>query len=936
MRASSSGMIIAGVALLVSFLGGAAADCPNSCSHRGTCNVFSQCECFAGRIGADCSERVCPSAQAWVGTPEGTDNAHQQAECANAGVCDRSSGQCECFKAFSGHACQRLVCPASAGGECSGHGKCLTMEHYATQLPTHDPYHYGLDGLHSLSHESFQVDDTKQVRFGCGLVLLHECFLLSDDNLMSSIIMRVVVLVSYNTTQIEFIDLHQAQLGSTESALRSWYAYNEVWDAAMVQGCMCDYPWVGFDCSERECPRGDDPLTVGQSDEVQLVECNTTYRRQYVRLLGDRPILEGTFALRYGAEVTRPMPHNATPATMASRLRALDGIRGDFSADDDGEVLVSLTETPSFSSSVSPSSQEENVQRVWNLTINAKSDQSPLVPLFKQPEVQRIECAADRGFLTLHFPAPHDTGSAFSGICLGGPKAGRDCAVSSECSGGVRTGDGAKCGLKLTEDVQLKHDATAAEVRAALEGFSLVDRVHVNFSDTTADSLCTAGGNGATVAFLRTRLDFATGGDLPMLSASAGASLRRKSVPVADGHGAMFLSPVREVVKGADSCAIEEVQSVSCRARGGDIVVSLLASSAKVPFNATAAQTKGALQTLAAVENVTVEFLAEGQADSFCGQGDDTGLARITFHAMASSFHGDGHEDGHDDGDVPELSLDGSSLTPLYKVIVPSAATEVVKGLACAPLGEPFQPTRDDDRVRGQHFDQRAAQMEAGEVYPHRDGGKFALSFRGETTAPIAARASASDVASALNGLSTLHGAVAVTFGRSQHACESPANVMAVTFLGDFGPNLAPLQVDDHQMPPTSHLKVRRGGATDSSGLFASVGGTKENDVCSNHGRCDASLGVCDCFTAQDFGYDHAFTSSDGRGGPGTRGDCGYAISPRGDPRSKWHMRQHDRSGGAAILGTYTEATKLVQERSWGKDFPVTDCPGLLGCSGHG
>ena len=259
---------------------------------------------------------------------------------------------------------------------------------------------------------------------------------------------------------------------------------------------------------------------------------------------------------------------------------------------DDGEVLVSLTETPSFSSSVSPSSQEENVQRVWNLTINAKSDQSPLVPLFKQPEVQRIECAADRGFLTLHFPAPHDTGSAFSGICLGGPKAGRDCAVSSECSGGVRTGDGAKCGLKLTEDVQLKHDATAAEVRAALEGFSLVDRVHVNFSDTTADSLCTAGGNGATVAFLRTRLDFATGGDLPMLSASAGASLRRKSVPVADGHGAMFLSPVREVVKGADSCAIEEVQSVSCRARGGDIVVSLLASSAKVPFNATAAQTK--------------------------------------------------------------------------------------------------------------------------------------------------------------------------------------------------------------------------------------------------------------------------------------------------------------------------------------------------------
>ena len=61
----------------------------------------------------------------------------------------------------------------------------------------------------------------------------------------------------------------------------------------MIMGCMCDFPWTGYDCSQRECPRGDDPLTTGQGDEVQLVECNTTYRSQYVKLLGDSPILEG-------------------------------------------------------------------------------------------------------------------------------------------------------------------------------------------------------------------------------------------------------------------------------------------------------------------------------------------------------------------------------------------------------------------------------------------------------------------------------------------------------------------------------------------------------------------------------------------------------------------------------------------------------------------
>ena len=50
--------------------------------------------------------------------------------------------------------------------------------------------------------------------------------------------------------------------------------YDEPWDADVLRGCVCDPEWEGYDCSQRRCPRGDDPLTAGQSDEVQLLSCS--------------------------------------------------------------------------------------------------------------------------------------------------------------------------------------------------------------------------------------------------------------------------------------------------------------------------------------------------------------------------------------------------------------------------------------------------------------------------------------------------------------------------------------------------------------------------------------------------------------------------------------------------------------------------------------
>ena len=56
-----------------------------------------------------------------------TNTAHYYMECSNKGLCDRKTGECECFDGYDGNACQRASCPNS----CSGHGTCETISDLA-------------------------------------------------------------------------------------------------------------------------------------------------------------------------------------------------------------------------------------------------------------------------------------------------------------------------------------------------------------------------------------------------------------------------------------------------------------------------------------------------------------------------------------------------------------------------------------------------------------------------------------------------------------------------------------------------------------------------------------------------------------------------------------------------------------------------------------
>ncbi|CAM9905601.1 unnamed protein product, partial [Discosporangium mesarthrocarpum] len=106
--------------------------------------------------------------------------------------------------------------------------------------------------------------------------------------------------------------------------------YTSIWDADIIHGCVCDIGWMGYDCSQRECPRGDDPLTPGQQNEVMRVVCQAD---------------SGSFTLTFRGVTSDNIPFNASYGYVESLLETMTSI-GDVSVSIlDGNKAVCASDT---------------------------------------------------------------------------------------------------------------------------------------------------------------------------------------------------------------------------------------------------------------------------------------------------------------------------------------------------------------------------------------------------------------------------------------------------------------------------------------------------------------------------------------------------------------------------------------------------------------
>lgn len=221
---------------------------------------------------------LCPHGYAWFGAPYKANAARREwVECSGQGTCDRSSGQCKvrdgalpCVHALSALTHTHICCVVNSvstalraprvSGVRPSHCRSAPCPRHLTRCPN------------PLSATCPQTPSGARVCSNHG-----KCLSMRE------------------------LGKDATSSGALQSVTYGSPGVPASWDADRIFGCLCDTDYTGFDCSQRLCPVGDDPLTPG-SAEVQVLVCDAT---------------SGTFTLAFRSEHGTAWP-SSTPLTLGT------------------------------------------------------------------------------------------------------------------------------------------------------------------------------------------------------------------------------------------------------------------------------------------------------------------------------------------------------------------------------------------------------------------------------------------------------------------------------------------------------------------------------------------------------------------------------------------------------------------------------------------
>ncbi|TMW62324.1 hypothetical protein Poli38472_009817 [Pythium oligandrum] len=549
--------------------------------------------------------------------------------------------------------------------------------------------------------------------------------------------------------------------------------YDYAWDAEMIYGCNCRKGFHGYDCSKRSCPRGDDPLTTGQVNEVQIIRCTGRSGFFYVFFNG-----EGT-TVRF----------DATESQFREALRSIKTL---------SSVKVTYTSGTTACNDVLDNA----------ILIEFINEFGPQ-PAFKVFNGMNGQVTLQGGSIFATFG-----GAVLAGrVSVRGTKEWAFCSNRGDCD--ESTG---QCACYILP----------------MPGFRSSD----GYGNPGIRGDCGCANNQNKY-----------GGPIKACAGELACS----------GHGYCTGSPTFRCVCEA-GWTTGDCSTKTCP-RGP-------------AWFAVPTATNTIHNQLAVCSNGGTCDRATGECQCFspfsgtaCDELKCPGEPLCNGHGQCMSIRQWSNEADVDD---PAMRFD-------YGTDPNNAQTydrDSIFGCKCDPGYEGYDcsqescPLGDDPTTTGQADEIKVFQCLA-------TGGSFQLQYRTTISADIPFNASPQQLRDILFSSFGLED-VLVEFSTGQSACSSAAstnkNVVKLTFTLNLG-SLPPLRsittnLISDAVAPTLPLTFAEKGAV--LGGIVSRMGTKESAVCSNKGLCNHETGVCECIKG--------YGSSDGRGKPGQRRDCGYIL----------------------------------------------------------